>query len=84
MNIAGVAEADEYGHQVEGSPKFRQFIFDSIDGSLKRVGTDHFDILLCPHGADIAFVHGHDDRLRGETVERPCRQTAAGRARRSR
>jgi aryl-alcohol dehydrogenase-like predicted oxidoreductase len=47
-----IAMMAEYGHKVEGSPKFRQFIFDSIDGSLKRVGTDHFDILLCPHGAD--------------------------------
>src|SRR5262249_53470384 len=47
-----IAMMAEYGHKVEGSPRFRQFIFDSIDGSLKRVGTDHFAILLCPPGAD--------------------------------
>jgi len=47
-----IAMREEYGHKVEGSKKFRQFIRDSLDGSLKRVGTDHFDVLLCPHGAD--------------------------------
>jgi aryl-alcohol dehydrogenase-like predicted oxidoreductase len=41
----------EYGHKVEGSKQFRDFILTSIDGSLQRVGTDHFDILMCPHGA---------------------------------
>src|SRR4051794_34784173 len=43
----------DYAHLVEGSQEFRKCIADSIDGSLKRVGTDHFDLLMCPHGASI-------------------------------
>ncbi len=41
----------DYGHLVEGSQEFRKCIMDSIEGSLKRVGTDHFDFVMCPHGA---------------------------------
>jgi aryl-alcohol dehydrogenase-like predicted oxidoreductase len=42
----------DYAHLVEGSQQFRQCITDSLEGSLKRVGTDHFDLLMCPHGAN--------------------------------
>jgi aryl-alcohol dehydrogenase-like predicted oxidoreductase len=41
----------DYAHKVEGSPKFKEFIVQSVEESLKRVGTDYFDILMCPHGA---------------------------------
>lgn len=41
----------DYGHKVEGSDEFREFIVESVEGSLKRVGTDYFDNLMCPHGA---------------------------------
>ncbi len=44
----------DYAHLVEGNQKFRKCIMDSLDGSLKRVGTDHFDLMMCPHGANIA------------------------------
>ena len=44
----------EYGDRVESRPELRQCIIDSVDGSLKRVGTDHFDLLMCPHGASVA------------------------------
>jgi aryl-alcohol dehydrogenase-like predicted oxidoreductase len=43
----------EYGEQVEGSPELKKTITESLEGSLRRVGTDHFDILMCPHGADL-------------------------------
>ena len=42
----------DYAHKVEGSPELRKVIIDSIEGSLKRVGTDHFDLVMCPHGAN--------------------------------
>ena len=42
----------DYGHKVEGSTKFRDYIVTSIESSLKRVGTDNFDILMCPHGSN--------------------------------
>ncbi len=44
----------EYGDRVEPRSELRQCIIDSVEGSLKRVGTDHFDLLMCPHGANIA------------------------------
>ncbi|MDQ2711349.1 MAG: aldo/keto reductase [Acidobacteriota bacterium] len=44
----------DYAHLVEGSQRFRQCITDSLEGSLKRIGTDHFDLLMCPHGANTA------------------------------
>lgn len=45
------AMARDYAHKVEGHPRFRQFIVESIEQSLKRIGADYFDILMCPHGA---------------------------------
>jgi aryl-alcohol dehydrogenase-like predicted oxidoreductase len=45
------AMSADYAHKVEGSPKFKEFIVQSVEDSLKRVGTDYFDILMCPHGA---------------------------------
>jgi len=44
----------DYGSQVETRSELRQCIIDSLEGSLKRVGTDHFDLLMCPHGANTA------------------------------
>lgn len=45
------AMMQDYAHKVEGSKQFRQMMIDSLEGSLKRVGTDYFDIVHCPHGA---------------------------------
>ena len=45
------AMAQDYAHKVEASQKFRDAIKQSLDESLKRVGTDHFDTVMCPHGA---------------------------------
>ncbi len=42
----------DYAHKVEGSKRFRENIYTSIEGSLERVGTDYFDLVMCPHGAD--------------------------------
>jgi aryl-alcohol dehydrogenase-like predicted oxidoreductase len=46
------AMREEFGARVEGSPNIRDLIVESVEGSLRRVGTDHFDLLMCPHGAD--------------------------------
>lgn len=45
------ALAVDYAHKVEGSQLFKEFIVNSVEESLKRTGTDYFDILMCPHGA---------------------------------
>ncbi len=47
-----VAMLPEYGAKVEGSSKLRDVIVSSLEGSLRRVGTDHFDLMMCPHGAN--------------------------------
>ncbi len=41
----------DYAGRVEGNPAFRRVMMESLEGSLKRVGTDHFDTVMCPHGA---------------------------------
>jgi len=45
------AMMEEYGEKVEGNPGFKKMILSSVEESLKRVGTDYFDILHCPHAA---------------------------------
>jgi aryl-alcohol dehydrogenase-like predicted oxidoreductase len=45
------AMKDEYGDIVERSPELKKAIVNSVEESLKRVGTDYFDVLHCPHAA---------------------------------
>jgi len=45
------AMQQDYAHKVDGSAKFRDFMFTSVEDSLKRVGADHVDLVMCPHGA---------------------------------
>ena len=45
------AMMEEYGERVERSPEFKKLIFSTVEESLKRVGTDYFDVLHCPHSA---------------------------------
>jgi aryl-alcohol dehydrogenase-like predicted oxidoreductase len=47
-----IAMMPEYRDQAEDNPKLRDTIVESLEGSLRRLGTDHVDILMCPHGAD--------------------------------
>ena len=41
----------EYGDKVEGNQELKKAIINSVEESLKRVGTDYFDVLYCPHAA---------------------------------
>ncbi|MBC7925018.1 MAG: aldo/keto reductase, partial [Bryobacteraceae bacterium] len=45
------AMQSDYANKVEASAEYRDFIVKSVEGSLKRIGADHFDVLHCPHGA---------------------------------
>jgi aryl-alcohol dehydrogenase-like predicted oxidoreductase len=45
------AMKDEYGERVENSPELKNVIIRSVEDSLKRVGTDYFDVVHCPHAA---------------------------------
>jgi aryl-alcohol dehydrogenase-like predicted oxidoreductase len=44
--------AEKYGHKVDRQKHYKQLILDSVDQSLQRLGTDHLDLLMCPHGAN--------------------------------
>ena len=46
------AMVTDYGHLVDGNKAHQAKIKASIEGSLKRAKTDHFDILMCPHGGN--------------------------------
>lgn len=48
------AMMSEYAHKVEGSSEYKKFIYNSLQESFKRTGTDYFDIVMCPHGANSA------------------------------
>jgi aryl-alcohol dehydrogenase-like predicted oxidoreductase len=43
--------AKEYGRKIDREENYRRLILDSLDESLRRLGTDHVDLLMCPHGA---------------------------------
>jgi aryl-alcohol dehydrogenase-like predicted oxidoreductase len=62
----------DYGHKVEGSGEFRKAIITSLDESLKRVGTDYFDILMSPHGASSAAEVQNEEMF--ETIDYLKRQ----------
>ncbi|MBM3813396.1 MAG: aldo/keto reductase [Acidimicrobiia bacterium] len=48
--LANVMEKT-YGARIDRGKNYKQLILDSLDASLKRLGTDHVDLLMCPHGA---------------------------------
>lgn len=45
----------EYGRRIDRDKNYKQIIVDSIDRSLSRLGTDHVDCMLCPHGANTPY-----------------------------
>jgi predicted aldo/keto reductase-like oxidoreductase len=45
----------KYGRQIDRDKNYRKLILDSVDETLARLGTDHLDLLMCPHGANSGF-----------------------------
>ncbi len=41
-----------YGRRIDRAKNYRDLIIASVEESLGRLGTDHVDVLLCPHGAN--------------------------------
>ena len=41
----------QYGAKIDRRETYVETIIRSIEGSLKRLGTDHVDLMMCPHGA---------------------------------
>jgi len=52
--LANVMEK-EYGRRIDRGKNYKQLILTSIDESLKRLGTDHLDLMMCPHGASTPY-----------------------------
>ncbi|MGH9327164.1 MAG: aldo/keto reductase [Terriglobia bacterium] len=48
--IAGVMER-KYGSKINRQKVYVDTILTSIEGSLRRLKTDHVDVMMCPHGA---------------------------------
>lgn len=46
------AMSKRYGDRIDRRREYHDLIIRSIDESLKRLGTDHVDIMMCPHGAN--------------------------------
>ena len=44
-----------YGRQIDRDKNYRKLILDSVDQSLRTLGTDHLDLLMCPHGANTGY-----------------------------
>jgi len=45
----------QYGRKIDRSQNYKQIILKSVDESLGRLGTDHLDLLMCPHGVNTPF-----------------------------
>jgi predicted aldo/keto reductase-like oxidoreductase len=41
-----------YGRGIDRRKNYHDLILQSVDESLQRLGADHVDVLLCPHGAN--------------------------------
>ena len=47
--------SQKFGDKIDRQRHYYQHVIDSIEGSLQRLGTDHLDIMMCPHGASTPF-----------------------------
>ena len=45
----------KYGDRVDRPAEYRDRLLDSVDDSLKALGTDYLDLLMVPHGANSAY-----------------------------
>lgn len=45
----------EYGRRIDREKNYKKLILDSVEESLGRLGTDHLDLMTCPHGATTAY-----------------------------
>ncbi len=53
----------EYGKRIDRQRTYKQTVLDSVHESLNRLGTDHLDIIMCPHGASSPEELAHPEIL---------------------
>jgi predicted aldo/keto reductase-like oxidoreductase len=53
LDAAALANVMEkrYGRQIDRGKNYKKLILESVDQTLGRLGTDHLDLVMCPHGA---------------------------------
>lgn len=68
----GLVIKREYGYQREWKTRIKQAMFETLDTSLRRLGTDYVDICHCPHG--IRLPEELDDEIIDEFFETVKRQ----------
>lgn len=56
--LANVVEK-KHGSKIDRPRQYKQTMIDSLNASLKRLGTDHVDIIMCPHAAN-SYAEVHD------------------------
>jgi aryl-alcohol dehydrogenase-like predicted oxidoreductase len=56
MDRAALANVMEkkYGRKIDRDKNYRRLVVDSVENSLRTLGTDHLDLMMCPHGASSA------------------------------
>jgi predicted aldo/keto reductase-like oxidoreductase len=47
--------AEKYSDKIDRRKDYYQLVLDSLDESLERMGTDHVDVVTCPHGASTPY-----------------------------
>jgi aryl-alcohol dehydrogenase-like predicted oxidoreductase len=53
--VLGNVMEKKYGRQIDREKNYKLLILTSVEGSLKRLGVDHLDLLMCPHGASSGY-----------------------------
>ncbi len=56
--LANVVEK-KHGSKIDRPRQYKRSMIASVEASLKRLGTDHVDIVMCPHGAN-SYAEVHD------------------------
>lgn len=68
----------KYGHLVDRRKEYYGRIIQSVEETLSRLGTDHLDLLMCPHGASspeelkIPEIHEAFHKLKKDGKIRAC------------
>lgn len=61
--------AKQYGHKIDRDKNYKQLILDSVDKSLAALGTDHLDLLMCPHGGNTPYeILNHPEIFEAFTI----------------
>lgn len=55
--------AEKYGSRIDRQKNYRWLVIESVEQTLVRLGTDHLDLLMCPHGANTPYEVLHHPEI---------------------